>query len=81
MWNIARKEIVSNLISYKFFVVIILTIVLVFTSFFIMYRDYKEWLADYQIIKPSLYVYGGDMLRHNQARVLQRMSCQLVRLG
>jgi hypothetical protein len=34
-----------------------------------------------QIIKPPLYVYDGDMLRHNQARVLQRMSCQLVRLG
>ncbi|MFC2160565.1 ABC transporter permease [Acidobacteriota bacterium] len=53
MWNIARKEIVSNLLSYKFFIVIILTVILIFTSFFIMYRDFSERLADYDIIKPT----------------------------
>jgi len=53
LWTIARKEIVSNLLSYKFFIVILLTALLIFTSFFIMYRDYKARLADYQLIKPT----------------------------
>ena len=53
LWTIARKEIVSNLLSYKFFIVILLTALLIFTSFFIMYRDYRARLADYQLIKPT----------------------------
>jgi len=53
IWNIARKEIVSNLLSYKFFIVIMLTIVLVFTSFFVMHKDFKERLSDYQLIRPN----------------------------
>ncbi len=53
MWAVARKEIVSNLLSYKFFIVFVLTVILIFTSFFIMYRDFNERLADYDIIKPT----------------------------
>ncbi len=53
MWTIARKEIASNLLSYKFFIIIVLTVILIFTSFFIMYRDFNERLADYDIIKPA----------------------------
>jgi len=53
MWTIARKEIVSNLLSYKFFIVISLTVILIFTSFFIMYRDFNQRLSDYDIIKPT----------------------------
>jgi len=53
MWTIARKEIVSNLLSYKFFIVIFLTVILIFTSFFIMYRDFNDRLSDYDIIKPK----------------------------
>jgi len=52
-WTIAQKEIVSNLVSYKFFVVLLLTIVLVLTSFFIMHRDFKNRLSDYQVIRPK----------------------------
>jgi len=52
-WTIARKEIVSNLLSYKFFIVILLTAILIFTSFFIMHRDYKQRLTDYSLIKPK----------------------------
>jgi ABC-type transport system involved in multi-copper enzyme maturation permease subunit len=52
-WTIARKEIVSNLVSYKFFIVLLLLVVLIFTSFFIMHRDFKNRLADYQIIRPN----------------------------
>lgn len=54
VWNIARKEIFSNLLSYKFFIVILLTLILISTSFFIMHRDYKQILTDYHIIKPKL---------------------------
>lgn len=53
MWAIARKEIVSNLLSYKFFVVLLLTVILIFTSFFIMYRDFNQRLSDYDLIKPT----------------------------
>jgi ABC-type transport system involved in multi-copper enzyme maturation permease subunit len=52
-WAIVRKEIVSNLLSYKFFVVILLIVILTFTCFFVMYRDYKTRLADYDLIKPK----------------------------
>lgn len=50
---IVRKEILSNLLSYKFYIVILLTAVLVTTSFFVMARDYKERLADYSLIRPK----------------------------
>lgn len=51
--KIVRKEILANLLSYKFTVVILLVVVLVATSFFVMARDYKERLADYQLIRPE----------------------------
>jgi len=51
--TIARKEILSNLLSYKFYVVILLAAVLVGTSLFIMARDYKDRLADYGLIRPK----------------------------
>lgn len=52
-WTIARKEIVSNLLSYKFFIVLLLIVLLVATSLFIMHRDYKQRMADYQTIRPK----------------------------
>jgi len=51
--TIARKEIADNLLSYKFFVVILLSAVLIFTSLFVMARDYRGRVADYQLIKPK----------------------------
>jgi ABC-type transport system involved in multi-copper enzyme maturation permease subunit len=51
--TIARKEIQGNLLSYKFYVVILLAAVLVGTGLFIMTRDYKERLADYGLIRPK----------------------------
>lgn len=53
IWTVARKEIVSNLLSYKFFIVLLLIVILIFTSFFIMHRDFKNRLADYQLIRPE----------------------------
>jgi ABC-type transport system involved in multi-copper enzyme maturation permease subunit len=52
-WTIARKEILSNLLSYKFFVVLLLMVLLVATSLFIMHRDFNQRMADYQIIRPK----------------------------
>lgn len=52
-WTVTKKEMVSNLLSYKFFIVILLTAILIFTSFSIMHRDYKQRLADYSLIKPK----------------------------
>jgi ABC-type transport system involved in multi-copper enzyme maturation permease subunit len=50
--TIAGKEIIANLLSYKFFIVLLLIVVLVTTSFFIMHRDYRNRLSDYQVIRP-----------------------------
>jgi ABC-type transport system involved in multi-copper enzyme maturation permease subunit len=52
-WTIARKEIISNLLSYKFFIVLLLMVILGATSFFIMHRDFRQRLADYQVIRPK----------------------------
>jgi ABC-type transport system involved in multi-copper enzyme maturation permease subunit len=52
-WTIARKEIASNLLSYKFFIVLLLIVLLVATSLFIMHRNYKQRMADYQVIRPK----------------------------
>jgi ABC-type transport system involved in multi-copper enzyme maturation permease subunit len=52
-WTIARKEILSNLLSYKFFVVLLLIVLLVATSLFIMHRDFRLRTADYQVIRPK----------------------------
>ena len=51
--TVVRKEILANLVSYKFYVVILLSTVLIATSFFVMARDFKGRLADYQIIRPE----------------------------
>ncbi|MCK7541198.1 MAG: ABC transporter permease [Marinilabiliales bacterium] len=51
--TIVRKEILANLVSYRFYVIILLATVLVATSFFVMARDYKGRLADYQLIRPE----------------------------
>jgi len=52
-WTIARKEILSNLLSYKFFIVLLLMVLLVATSLFIMHRDFRQRMADYQVVRPK----------------------------
>lgn len=37
--TVVKKEIVSNLLSYKFFIVILLLTLLLFTSVFVLTRD------------------------------------------
>jgi ABC-type transport system involved in multi-copper enzyme maturation permease subunit len=51
--TIVKKEILANLVSYKFFVVLLLMVLLVATSLFVMYRDYDGRMGDYQIIRPD----------------------------
>jgi ABC-type transport system involved in multi-copper enzyme maturation permease subunit len=51
--TVARKEIAANLLSYKFLVVILLTILLLLTSFFVLYEDFKAREADYELIRPK----------------------------
>lgn len=51
--TVVRKEILANLVSSRFYVVILLAAVLIATSFFVMARDFKGRLADYQIIRPE----------------------------
>jgi len=51
--TIIRKEIAANLLSYKFFIVILLASVLIFTSLFVMVKDFKGRQADYQLNKPK----------------------------
>jgi len=53
LWTIVRKEIVANLLSYKFFIAILLTTLLLFTSFFVLYKDYKGRLADYELVRAK----------------------------
>jgi ABC-type transport system involved in multi-copper enzyme maturation permease subunit len=53
LWTIVKKEIVANLLSYKFFIAILLTTLLLFTSFFVLYKDYKGRLADYELVRAK----------------------------
>ncbi len=49
--SIIRKEILSNLLSYKFSIIIILSTILILVSIFVMYRDYCLALENYEILR------------------------------
>ena len=51
--SIIRKEILSNLLSYKFSIIIILSTILILVSIFVMYRDYCLALENYEIQSKS----------------------------
>ena len=51
--TIIKKEIQENLYSYKFVVITLLSVILVLTSIFVMYRDYQVRLADYEDLLPT----------------------------
>ena len=51
--SIIKKEILQNLTSYKFAIIIILSTVLILVSLFIMYRDYQLRLENYEILQPK----------------------------
>ena len=49
--SIIRKEVLSNLLSYKFSIIIILSTILILVSIFVMYRDYCLALENYEILR------------------------------
>jgi ABC-type transport system involved in multi-copper enzyme maturation permease subunit len=49
--SIIRKEILSNLLSYKFSIIIILSTILILVCIFVMYRDYFLALENYEILR------------------------------
>ncbi|MCP4256521.1 MAG: ABC transporter permease subunit [Planctomycetes bacterium] len=51
--SIIRKEMLSNLLSYKFSIITILSAILILISIFVMYRDYCLALDNYEIIKAK----------------------------
>lgn len=51
--SIVRKEMLGNLCSYKFSIIITLSTILVLVSIFIMYRDYCLALDNYEILQPK----------------------------
>ena len=51
--SIIRKEILNNLLSYKFSIIIILSTILVLVSIFVMYRDYCLALENYEVLRSK----------------------------
>jgi len=51
--SIIRKEILSNLLSYKFSIIVILSTILILVSIFVMCGDYRLALENYQIQQPN----------------------------
>ena len=49
--SIIRKEILNNLFSYKFSIIIILSTILILVSIFVMYRDYCLALENHDILR------------------------------
>jgi ABC-type transport system involved in multi-copper enzyme maturation permease subunit len=49
--SIIRKEILNNLLSYKFSIIIILSTILILASIFVMYRDYCLALENHEILR------------------------------
>ena len=51
--SIIRKEMLENLFSYKFSIIVILSTILILVSIFVMYRDYCLALENYEILQPK----------------------------
>ncbi len=49
--SIIRKEILNNLLSYKFSIIIILSTILILVSIFVIYRDYCLALENHDILR------------------------------
>ena len=51
--SIIRKEMLENLFSYKFSIIVILSTILILVSIFVMYRDYCLAMENYEILQPK----------------------------
>jgi len=57
--SIIRKEILNNLLSYKFSIIIILSTILILVSIFVMYRDYCLAMENHDILRKE----SGDSIQ------------------
>jgi ABC-type transport system involved in multi-copper enzyme maturation permease subunit len=53
LWTLIRKEIQENLYSFKFLIVFLLLTVLMLTSVFVMYKDYRVRMENYEVLRPK----------------------------
>ena len=51
--SIIRKEVLNNLLSYKFSIIVILSAILILVSIFVMYRDYCLAIDNYEILQKE----------------------------
>ncbi|MFH1940663.1 MAG: ABC transporter permease subunit [bacterium] len=51
--TIIKKEILENISSYKFTIIVLLSTVLILTSLFIMVRDYQLRMENYEVLTPE----------------------------
>ena len=51
--SIIRKEMLENLFSYKFSIIVILSTILILVSIFVMYGDYCLAMENYEILQPK----------------------------
>jgi len=51
--SIIHKEMLENLFSYKFSIVVVLSTILILVSIFVMYRDYCLAVGNYEILQPK----------------------------
>jgi len=57
--SIIRKEILNNLLSYKFSIITILSTILILVSIFVMYRDYYLAMENHDILRQE----SGDSIQ------------------
>ncbi|MHC4203964.1 MAG: ABC transporter permease [Planctomycetota bacterium] len=53
IWKIATKEILQNLLSYKFSIIVILSTILILVSIFVMYGDYCLAMDNHDILRKE----------------------------
>ena len=51
--SIIRKEMLENLFSYKFSIIVILSTILILVSIFVMYGDYCLAMENYELLQPK----------------------------
>ncbi len=51
--TVVKKEILENIHSFKFVVITLLSVILVLTSIFVMYRDYQLRVENYEVLRPD----------------------------
>src|SRR5215475_3957498 len=53
IWTVVEKEVMENLYSFKFYLIITMLAALMIGSFIVMYRDYSIRLANYEAQRAS----------------------------